>query len=253
MFLIGAALLVGLVLGLLGAGGGIITVPALIYGAQFAPRQAIAHSLAVICLIAFISAFREVRNKHVQLGKALPFAAGGITGSFLGARLATSVLTEDFQIMTLVAVIFTASALMFKSAIRHKPLVTHEINKPPSIKISLLVLIGFGTGMISGIAGVGGGFLIVPVLVLLAKFDMKTAVGTALAVIGINAFGGVLGYLSGLEFNFPIIMLFVGCGLVGSTLGSHVRMKLPSRTLKFVFASFMILMGCYLVFDKVLT
>jgi len=142
---------------------------------------------------------------------------------------------------------------MFRSAIKHKPFLKHGIDEPPSIKVSLLVLIGFGTGLISGTVGVGGGFLIVPTLVLLAKFDMKTAVGTALAVIGLNTFGGILGYIRGLEFDFPIVMLFVGCGLVGSALGSHFRMKIPGRTLKFVFASFMILLGFYMVYDKVLT
>jgi uncharacterized membrane protein YfcA len=175
------AILIGLSLGLLGSGGSILTVPILVYLVKHPEKQSIAESLAIVGAIALFGAIRSAIKKQVVWRAVGWFGLPGIGGSLLGAYLARFIAGE-VQIAMLGVIMLVAAARMAmttaaKDAIAEQPRVA-----PPW----LLVLVGFGLGLVTGLVGIGGGFLIVPALVLLAGVPMKLAVGTSLALIVLN-------------------------------------------------------------------
>jgi uncharacterized membrane protein YfcA len=243
------ALAVGLVLGLLGAGGGIITSPILILLLHHPEKVANTESLAIVAAISAVGALRNYKAGHLEPRTVLVFSAAGVLGTIAGAMVSRSV-SGPLEVLILACVMLASGILMLR------PQPSGPALKPTPTN-SLIMLAAFaGVGLLTALVGVGGGFLIVPTLVLLGGRSMRAAVGTSLGVITINAASG---FLMRLQQNFnmdwrvlhgPVIAMFIAVGIAGLLAGSHLGSKIPQRTLKKIFAVFLLVLSCYLAWRQ---
>jgi len=232
------ALIVGGTLGLLGSGGSILTVPILVYILGREKDIAIPESLAIVGAIALTAAIPHAVAGRVRWNAFVAFAAGGAAGAFLGAKVAAHV-PGGVQLVVFAVVMAIAAWRM----LRPKPQANDDDDASP---LPLLALTGLGVGVMTGFVGVGGGFMIVPALVLLARLPMREAVATSLALIVVSAASGLAGY--GLEgIAWKEVGIFVLAGFAGSQIGGRVGSRLPQATLKKVFAVFLIPMACLIL------
>lgn len=249
------ALLIGLSLGLLGSGGSILTVPVLAYVIGRPEKLAIAESLAIVGAIALVGAVQYAVANRIAWRVLVMFAPASIIGTIGGAWLAGFV-SGALQLLVFGCVMLAAAAAMWKRAGRAEQA---SENPTPSQKPKLLPLAAQGlvVGVMTGFVGVGGGFLIVPALVLLAKLDMQRAVGTSLALISINALSAFLGYQRLLDpqtqaIDWSTIGLFIAVGTVGSIAGKRLNARVNQRALKKGFAVFLVVMGVVIVVRELL-
>ena len=193
------ATFVGLSLGLLGGGGSTLTVPILVYGLDIDPKTSIALSLAIVGLTSLMGTYSHYRKKNVELKVAFSFAPIAMVGTFVGARL-SQFLSGQLQLILFAIVMLLASASMLKG--RKNPERSDDSN---CVKLSLPIFISaFLVGVMTGIVGVGGGFLIIPALVVLGKVSMKKAVGTSLLIIALNSVSGFSSYLTMLDIPWSL-------------------------------------------------
>lgn len=244
---IGAAL-VGLSLGLLGSGGSILTVPVLVYLAGEPAKVAIAESLAIVGTIALVGALPYAVQRRVDWRSAALFGGGGLVGTFAGASVAAFV-PAAVQLVVFAVVMLAASASMFRG--RPEPAGERVLVRP----VRLLVQ-GLGVGVVTGLVGVGGGFLIVPALVVLVGLPMRDAVGTSLVVIAANSAVGFVKYLSvldagGLSVDLHLVVVFAGIGVAGSLVGNAVSGKVPQASLRRGFAVLLVAMGAFILWREV--
>jgi hypothetical protein len=239
------ALAIGLSLGLLGSGGSILTVPVLHYLVGQPEKLAIGGSLLVVGLIAASAAVPYALARQVDWRNVAWFGLPGMAGAWLGATLAHWV-PGPVQLALFALVMLIAAWRMLRGGATHR---TDDEPHPMAV-----VAGGFGVGALSGLVGVGGGFLIVPALVLLAGVPMASAVGTSLAVIALNAFTGFAKYLGVLErqslaLDWPVLLAVAGVGIVGSFAGNRLGRRLPQATLRHVFGVFLLVMGLFIALD----
>lgn len=243
------ALLVGLSLGLLGSGGSILTVPILIYLAGEQEKIAIAESLGIVGAISFAGFIPYALKKQVHWRSVILFGLPGMAGTYLGAMIAGFV-TGKFQLMLFALVMVLAAFMMFHD---NKTLIEIEGKTEAAHAWWKIVLEGLAVGILTGLVGVGGGFLIVPALVLLVGLPMSLAVGTSLLIIALKSFSGFYKYMDVLEnmnlsMNWQLILIFSLIGAVGSLVGKTVGSKISNRNLKKAFSVFLILMGSYILY-----
>lgn len=251
MALLGLALslLIGSLLGLLGGGGSILAVPILVYVVGLDPKLAIAVSLGVVGIASLVGTFTHIRAGNVDFRTALLFTGGSAIGAFGGARLSNLV---DGRVQLLV---FAAMMLIVAvSMLRGKRTSVETVEGAHDVRwtrraIILTLIRGLGVGLLTGFVGVGGGFMIVPTLVLLANMPMKRAVGTSLMVITINSAAGFIGYLTqpaiieqlrvGTIGGYPLItylLLFTAIAIAGVFAGTRIGRNLKAETLRRSFA-----------------
>jgi uncharacterized protein len=246
------AALIGLALGLLGGGGSILTVPIFVYLLGFGAREAIAMSLAVVGAVSLFGAAGHYRLGNVNLRVALVFGSVAMVGTYLGARLAVFVSGET-QLAMFAVVMLLAAVFMLRDGRRVPATVEAltggevEVRKLP---IGLIVIEGMVVGVITGLVGVGGGFLIVPALVLLARIPMKEAVGTSLLVIAMKSLAGFAGYLGQVEVAWGFMTLFTGVAVAGILGGAWLVQFVPQAALKRSFALFLLVMGALILYQN---
>ncbi len=246
------ALLVGLSLGLLGSGGSILTVPVLIYLAGEQEKVAIAESLGIVGAISLAGFVPYALKKQVHWRSVILFGLPGMAGTYGGAIIAGYV-SGTFQLILFAVVMVLAAIMMFldKKEISSKkgnPQISHAWWK--------IVIEGLAVGILTGLVGVGGGFLIVPALVLLGGLPMHLAVGTSLAIIALKSFSGFFKYIEVLQdlnltMNWELIFVFSLIGAVGSLVGKTIGSKISNDKLKQGFAVFLVLMGVYIIYMNV--
>lgn len=251
---------VGLSLGLLGSGGAILTVPILVYLVGHNEKSAIAESLAIVGAIAVAGVIRAAMQKRVDFRSAALLAVPGIVGTYAGAH-AAKFIPGAVQLVLLAALMLTAATLMFRSR-PALPASSTDSSSTPALPshgpLWVIALQGIGLGLATGLVGVGGGFLIVPVLVLLRKLPMPIAIGTSLAIIAVNSATGFLKYLSmlgdqtgpngaALHVDWNIIGVFIALGIVGSLIGNALAGRINQNTLKRIFAVFLVVMAGYIL------
>ena len=239
------ALAIGLSLGLLGSGGSILTVPVLHYLVGQPEKLAIAGSLLVVGLIAAAASIPYARSRQVDWNNVLWFGVPGMAGAWAGATLARWV-PGPVQLALFAGVMLLAAWRMLRAG------VVERGGREP--RRAAVVAGGLGVGALSGLVGVGGGFLIVPALVLLAGVPMASAVGTSLAVIALNAFTGFAKYLGVLEsqslsLDWQVLLTVAAVGIVGSYAGNRLGRRLPQATLRRLFGGFLVLMGLFIAVD----
>jgi uncharacterized membrane protein YfcA len=243
--LIGAAV-IGLALGMLGSGGSILTVPVLIYLVGEPEKLAIAQSLGIVGFIALVAAIPYGLKRNIDWASVIWFGLPGMLGTYLGAFLSQWV-PGVWQLGLFAAVMLLAAYLMF-----YPPKLVGVTQKRSHLKI---VLDGLVVGVLTGLVGVGGGFLVVPALVLLGGLTMHLAVGTSLAIIALKSVSGFYKYLQllpaqGYTVNWDIVLLFAVVGMVGSLLGGRIAGFIPQPLLRQGFAGFLAVMGLFILWQN---
>jgi len=243
------ALVVGLALGVFGSGGSILTVPLLIYLLHHEDKVAIAEALGIVGSIALVSAVPYARAKLVDWRTALIFGGPGMVGTFIGAWIAAFV-PGYVQLFVFAGVMLIASVQMWRRSRRDDGSApTPHVAKRSVLKIGAD---GLAVGMLTGFVGVGGGFLIVPTLVLLSGLSMRRAVATSLVIIALNSATGFwkhLDVLSGLDvsIDWGTVGLFVLVGIIGSLGGNALHTRINQHTLQRGFAVFLVVMAVFIV------
>jgi uncharacterized membrane protein YfcA len=233
---------VGLSLGLLGGGGSILTVPILVYVAGLDAKLAIPASLLSVGTTSLVAALAHARRGAVAWGSALAFGASGLAGSFLGARAGRAFSGRTLLVLFSLAMI--AAGILMRRGRRG----SETVHAPHPLLVAPL---GMGVGLLTGLLGVGGGFLIVPALVLAAGLAMPLAVGTSLVVIAINSASGFVGHLGGQAVPFGYAAAFTAVCLLGALLGERLGRRLPAATLRRWFGVFLIAVGLVLLVKNV--
>lgn len=241
------AALVGLSLGMLGGGGSILTVPIFVYVLGFDPKLAIAMSLPVVGGASLVGAISHWKAGNVRLSTAALFGVIAMAGAYAGARLAVLV-SGRFQLVLLAVVMVAAAISMFRSARRDR-----QEQSPPDprpMSLGLLVPVALSVGLLTGIVGIGGGFLIVPALVVLARVPMKQAVGTSLLVIAMNSLSGFAGYLGTVSLPWNFMLIFMAIAAAGILVGTRLVRYVSQSALKQGFSIFLILVGAFILFNN---
>jgi uncharacterized membrane protein YfcA len=228
---------IGLSLGLIGAGGSIITVPLLVYVMRVHPHQAVGMSLAVVGSTALVGAGMHALRGAVSLRAALLFAAGGVLGALGGSRL-TYLVSPQTLLLIFAALMFTVAVLMLRDK---RPDEARAASVPRALAA------GLGVGVLTGFLGVGGGFLIVPALVLFGGLTMKQAVGTSLLVIAMNSAAGFVGHLGYGEFDLRLGALVGGMAILGALAGTQLSGRISAPALRRGFAWFVAAVAVFLL------
>ncbi len=245
---------IGLALGTLGGGGSVLTVPVLVYLLGYDPKVAVPTSLGVVGAASLMGAMRHWRAGRVDIRIATAFGALTMAAAFAGARLALH-LAGGVQLVLLAIVTLVAAVLMLRpqpslasspTAARAHP----EGEGPIGLLQHLrrLAPVGLAVGLLTGIIGVGGGFLIVPALVLWGGVSMPTAVGTSLIVISLNCATGLLGYVGHVAVPWGDTALFTAVAVIGSVVGAAVVGGVPPHRLRQIFAVFLLFVGGFVLY-----
>ncbi|MBF0129443.1 MAG: sulfite exporter TauE/SafE family protein [Alphaproteobacteria bacterium] len=242
-----AGLATGLVLGLLGSGGAIITVPALIYLLGVEPKPAIAMSLGIIAVTAGISLVTHWRRGNVNPEVAAVFAVFSSMGTYLGARIGL-LMPASLQLALFAVVMLAAAWRMLRPEGAAPTGETGDTAKAVTpARIARIALPGFLVGGLAGMVGVGGGFLIVPALVLLSGLPMKRAVGTSLAIVTANSLAGFAGYAGDIAIDYPLMATFTAIAVAGSFAGTAASRHVSAPVLKKGFAGLLVVVAVYII------
>jgi uncharacterized membrane protein YfcA len=240
----------------LGGGGSILTVPILVYLLGINPVLATAYSLFVVGLTSLAGSFSFMKKGLVNYKTALVFAVPSFIAVYLTRQLLIPaipatlftvgdfVLTKNVAIMLFFALIMLAAAL---SMIRNKRKRASDHDGEIQYNFPMIALEGAVVGILTGIVGAGGGFLIIPALVLFARLPMKMAVGTSLLIIAAKSLIGFLGDIGNQPIDWPFILLFTGLSLIGILIGSWLSTKIDGKHLKKGFGWFVLLMAIYIL------
>lgn len=240
------ALLIGVTLGVLGGGGSTLAVPVLVYVLGYGAKQAIAMSLAMVGTTSLFGALSHWRSGRVRVRTALLFGAVAMAGSYTGARLSV-LFSGPAQLALFGGVMLLAAGFMYRGRPEAASPASQHIGWRRAAWISLQ---GFGVGVLTGLVGVGGGFLIVPALVLLGGVPMKEAVGTSLLVIALNAAAGFTGYVTLVEIPWGFLGVFTGAAVVGILVGARLGRFFSHGQLRRAFALFLVVMGVWIVWQN---
>jgi uncharacterized membrane protein YfcA len=244
------AALMGITLGLLGGGGSILAVPILKYALGFGAKEAIASSLAVVGATSLFGAASHWREGRVRLRTGLVFGLVAMAGAYLGAEYLAPFLSGATQLALFGVVMLVAAFFMFREGEPARDAPGTEKGSLARTYLLLLLALGGAVGVLTGLVGVGGGFLIVPALVLLAKVPLKQAVGTSLLVIAMNSFAGFAGYLGEVSFEWGPMALFTALAVAGSFAGTYLVRFVPQGALKRSFAVFLIIMAAFILYEN---
>lgn len=234
---------VGVALGLLGGGGSILAVPLLIYVGGLDAKEAIATSLLVVGTTSAIGTIPHALAGRVRWRTGLVFGAAGMAGAYTGGRLAASIpaglLLAAFALMMLA----TAAAML-----RGRPAVESDAGPGPH-ELPVLHVLGEGVavGLVTGLVGAGGGFLVVPALVLLGGLPMPSAVGTSLVVIAMKSFAGLAGYLATVEIDWSLAAAVTAAAVAGSFAGARLAGRIDHEVLRRAFGWFVVAMGIFVL------
>lgn len=233
------SVLIGTVLGLLGGGGGILAVPLLVYVVGVPTKPAIATSLFFVGATSAVGAVLATRKNHVRWKMGGLFGAGSMAGAFVGGRLVPFV-PERVLLGVLSTVMLVTALAMLRD--RREPAEARR-----STAIGHMLAIGAAVGIVSGLVGAGGGFLIVPALTLFGGLAMRDAIGTSLFVIAIQSFAGFAGHVGHVELSFTLVAIMTAAAIVGMFLGSTLGKHVSARALKYGFAGLVLVTGLYVL------
>ena len=233
---------IGLSLGLLGGGGSILTVPALVYLVGLSPQAAVTASLVIVGANSAMGAFMHRSQGTLNWKVALVFGGTGMAMAYLAAGWSKALPSTTLMMLFAVLMLVVGLFMMFKPT----PLGNDEGGRGWLVT----VLTGAGVGLLTGFLGVGGGFLIVPALVMLVGLSMRQAVGTSLVVIAMNSLAGFLGHLQGPPIDIQVVVIFVAAGLAGALVGTRLTRIVHPEHLRKAFAVFVIGLAIFLLVDN---
>lgn len=252
-----ASLLIGISLGLVGGGGSILTVPVLVYLFAISPNKAVSYSLFIVGVTSLVGAYNNYRKGFVDVKTVFLFGSASIITVYITRKfivpllpevighIGSVVITKSFLLMVLFAILMVAAFIsMIKS---RKPLLESNIE----VKKWIPLVYGLALGLITGFLGAGGGFLLIPALVIFMKLPMKTAIGTSLLIIALNSLIGFLGDLGNYSIDWKFIITVSAIATAGIFIGGYFNQKVKSETLKKGFGWFVLVMGIYIIVKEV--
>ncbi len=255
-----ASILIGVSLGLIGGGGSILTLPVLVYLLHISPVISTAYSLFIVGTTSLVGSASFMKKKLVNYRAALVFAIPSFTTVFLTRKhlvpaipdplfnISGFEISKNVGIMVFFALIMLAASYsMIKSKKEEKEENIGELK----FNYPMIALEGALVGMLTGIVGAGGGFLIIPALVLFARLPMKMAVGTSLLIIAAKSLIGFLGDLSNIQVDWAFLLPFTALSVVGIFLGTYLSKFISGEKLKKSFGWFVLVMGIYIITKEV--
>lgn len=244
------SLVIGLLLGLLGGGGSILTVPVLVYLVHIEPKTAIATSLVVVGVTSLAAVVNHARNGRVCWRTGLIFGIAGMVGAYGGGRLAAYV--PGGVLLLLFAAIMFGTALAMLRGRRQNNVEADAVKPicPADLPLLAIIFDGLMVGVLTGLVGAGGGFLVVPALNLLGGLPMHAAIGTSLLVIAMKSFAGLAGYITHVSIDLELVSIVTGVAIVGSVLGGLLSRHVSGQSLRRIFAVFVIAIACYLLYKE---
>ncbi|HEX9250744.1 MAG TPA: sulfite exporter TauE/SafE family protein [Ignavibacteriaceae bacterium] len=252
------AVLIGVVLGLLGGGGSILTVPILVYLLSIPAYEATAYSLFIVGVSSLAGSINYMKQKLVDFKIALLFSVPSFIGVILTRKLLLPNLPDllftldNFEVSKNLVIMVLFSILMIMASISMIKKNNFDKDEKAESKIRLIIKFFF-VGVLLGMVGAGGGFLIIPSLVIFAKLDMKTAVGTSLLIIAVNTLIGFIGDLTtSMEFNWYLLISFTLLGLIGIFIGIRISKFVDGKKLKPIFGWFVLVMGIYIIVKELI-
>lgn len=257
-----ASIFMGLSLGMIGGGGSILTVPILVYLFGINPILATAYSLFIVGLTALFGGFGYLKKGEVDLKTGFIFAVPSFVGVYLTRRFVVPSLPDpvfsvgemaigkSLLIMLVFAVLMLAASISMIKA--KKAATTPKAPLSPALKFGLISLEGLIVGGVTGFVGAGGGFLIIPALVVLVGMPMKIAVGTSLFIIAAKSLIGFVGDLQGTAvIDWKLMLTVAAIAIVGLFLGMSLSKKVSESALKKGFGYFVLIMGAFILFDQI--
>ncbi|MDR9458489.1 MAG: sulfite exporter TauE/SafE family protein [Salegentibacter sp.] len=252
------ALIIGVVLGLIGGGGSILTVPVLVYLMAINPVTATAYSLFVVGSSSLVGAIKNMKTGLVDLRTATVFAIPAFIAVYITRMYIVPAIPEhlfnvaDFEITKNIGIMLFFAIIMILasiSMIRGKKSLKPEPTEV-AYNYPLIIVEGVVVGVLTGIVGAGGGFLIIPALVLLAKLPMKKAVATSLLIIAVKSLIGFIGDVQNLEIDWIFLLVFTSLSIAGIFLGVYLNKFIDGNKLKKAFGWFVLIMGIYIVWAE---
>ncbi|WP_148573566.1 sulfite exporter TauE/SafE family protein [Nocardioides caldifontis] len=235
------ALFVGVALGALGGGGSILTVPILVYVADLEPKQAIATSLLVVGVTSCVGAVTHARAGRIRWRTGTLFGTGGMAGALVGGILGGLVPGRLLLVGFAVMMIATSAAMLRGGA---------ALQPAEDVKVVRAVVDGIGVGLITGLVGAGGGFLVVPALALLGGLSMPTAIGTSLVVIALKSGAGLAGYLTSVSIPWGLATAVLAAAILGSVVGGRITGAVDEDRLRNMFGWFVLTIGTFMLLEQ---
>jgi uncharacterized membrane protein YfcA len=252
-----AILLTGFVLGLLGGGGSILTVPILVYLFKLSAVTATAYSLFIVGSAACLGAFKNYQSNNLDLRTGVLFATPGVLGVFISRALIVPNLPEviynfnSFQLSkdNFILIVFaTMMVLASYSMIFGRA----EKKESKSLNKVYLAALGLIVGVVTGFVGAGGGFIIIPVLNRFAGLKIKKAIGTSLFIIALNSLIGFLGDVITIDPDWMLLFKLSSLALLGVWVGTYFNSKVPAKYLKKGFGFFVLILGSWIIYNQIL-
>jgi uncharacterized membrane protein YfcA len=243
---IGSGVIVGFSLGLIGGGGSILAVPLLLYVVGMPdPHQAIGTSALAVAVNAYANLVPHARARHVRWSPAVTFASAGVVGAFAGSSIGKAVDGHRLLILFALLMLFVAALML-----RGRKADTGATGAVPQKNLWRLVAIGLGTGTLSGFYGIGGGFLVVPGLILATGMPTIAAIGSSLVAVGTFGMTTAVNYaVSGLV-DWPIALLFILGGIAGGWIGARIAKRLSAQrqTLTRLLGCMLVVVSAYMLY-----
>jgi uncharacterized membrane protein YfcA len=253
-----ASTLIGISLGLIGGGGSILTVPVLVYLFDVDPVLATAYSLFIVGLSSLVGAYPKYKSGMIDLKTAVVFGIPSILAVFLTRKVLVPAIpatlfnigslefTKALAMMILFAILMVAASV---SMIRDKKDAAQEKNGERHFNYPMILLEGAVVGVLTGLVGAGGGFLIIPALVMLSKLPMKQAVGTSLLIIAAKSLIGFTGDVmeNAEKMDWTLLSVVTALAVVGIFIGNRLSKKIDGAALKKGFGWFVLVMGIYII------
>jgi uncharacterized membrane protein YfcA len=257
-----AAILMGMLLGLIGAGGSIVTIPVLVYLVAIPAINATSYSLFIVGISAFIGVLRYVQNGLVSFKTLLVFGTPSIVSIYLTRKYLLHrlpefiegpfglVFTQNSFLMVLLSMLMLVAA--FSMLRKTKVIRVDRQKSEEEYRYFLIFQQGIVVGILVGLVGAGGGFLIIPALVILAKLPMKKAIGTSLAIIALNSTIGFLSDFRSHQFDWPFILKFTAFAVIGIIAGSYSSRYVSGSRLKPAFGWFILVMAVFICLKELI-
>lgn len=248
------AVCIGITLGLIGGGGSILALPILKYVMGIETKSAVAMTLAIVGTVSLIGVIPHWKQGNVNVKTALLFSPSAMLGAYLGARIASlPIIDPTIQLISFAVTMVVAAFLMIsKSSRPSEARKQHYLKDKHDDKYRLFAIPieGFVVGIVTGFVGVGGGFMIIPALVLLGKTPMKEAVGTSLLIITFKSIAGFAGYFGQVPININIMIIFTIAASLGTLSGAYLTRFIKPKLLQKSFGYFIIAVAGYILVQR---
>ena len=248
---------IGISLGLIGGGGSVLALPILVYVMGVPTKPAIAMTLVIVGTVSLIGLVPHWKKGNINFKKAAIFGSATMLGAFFGAKIAgLPFITDSLQMLLFAIMMLVAAGLMIqrssKKSSKKSSENPHLVYTEPVCKYCWLWLLteGLGVGILTGLIGVGGGFAIVPALVILGKTPMKEAIGTSLLILVVNAVAGFVGYLGQVALDWQLIGTFIVAASLGSFFGAYLSQFIDGKKLQKYFGYFLLVVAAFVLFQN---